>query len=856
MARLRHLIADRAGAVIAGAAGVGKTALVAAAIDDGTRERGAIVHARATRSAHALPFGAFAALLPPDEPWPRGMVNEAAVLRRIARAFVEAAADRRLLLIVDDVHFLDDASAALIHHLATSESATVVVTMRTGFSVPDAITALWSDGVVERIDLAALGPADIEALLAEVLGAPIDPTAVRQLSARSAGNPLFLRELVLEAVDSGSLRREHGLWQLAGPLRASARLTELIRLRVEQLDEPERDLLQMVALHEPLGTAEIGALSDSSVAESLERKSMSAIRVDGRRAQVWLAHPLYGEVARATISPLRQRELSRRLAAVVEGLGRRRREDALVVATWRLVAGGGDPDVLLAGAQVARARNDAVLAGRLAAAAAEAGGGFPAHFAIAEAAYQRGDEAAVNEKLLTLHSLATTDVERTRVAALECDVAIYLRGKPDISILDRGALTVEDPTCLEELASRRLTVLWLTKGVAAVVEAAEQILADADPDKATYSWFAGARAISLTGQLNRALDLLDRPRQASGVVTGGAWYEGLRNRYKAVVLSGAGRIAEADALLSDAYDRAVDDRNEELQALFAVGLAQVRVQQGRVRASRQLAEEGLRLFTALGRRIMMREPLMQIATAAALMGDRARAAAALDELDALDTASYADDSDRLRAKAFLALAEGDNRRAVALLREAATEAETTGNRMGAMTAWHQVARLGDPRLAEPYVAALAAEIEGDLAQTRLLYTRGAARRDAKLLGEAGEGFERLGLLLLAAESFNEAAVVERRHGETRAAAANAQRAARLVARCEGASTPALGDVDARAALTPAELDTARLAARGGSNKAIADSLHVSVRTVENRLQRIYGKLGISSRRDLGGALGE
>ena len=57
------------------------------------------------------------------------------------------------------------------------------------------------------------------------------------------------------------------------------------------------------------------------------------------------------------------------------------------------------------------------------------------------------------------------------------------------------------------------------------------------------------------------------------------------------------------------------------------------------------------------------------------------------------------------------------------------------------------------------------------------------------------------------------------------------------------------------ALTPRELQTAGLAAEGKSNREIADALFVTVKTVEWHLKHSYGKLGISSRRELAAALG-
>jgi DNA-binding CsgD family transcriptional regulator len=58
----------------------------------------------------------------------------------------------------------------------------------------------------------------------------------------------------------------------------------------------------------------------------------------------------------------------------------------------------------------------------------------------------------------------------------------------------------------------------------------------------------------------------------------------------------------------------------------------------------------------------------------------------------------------------------------------------------------------------------------------------------------------------------------------------------------------------RDSLTPAELRAAEMAATGMSNKEIAQALFVTLRTVEMHLSNAYGKLGISSRRELVPAL--
>ena len=115
-------------------------------------------------------------------------------------------------------------------------------------------------------------------------------------------------------------------------------------------------------------------------------------------------------------------------------------------------------------------------------------------------------------------------------------------------------------------------------------------------------------------------------------------------------------------------------------------------------------------------------------------------------------------------------------------------------------------------------------------------------------------FEDLGALLYAAEASSEAAVLLRHSGEARKAVGFEQEASRLLARCEGAVTPAVRLITAGACLTPSELDAALEAATGRSNKQIASDMLLSVRTVESHLQRVYEKLGISGADELADAL--
>ena len=112
----------------------------------------------------------------------------------------------------------------------------------------------------------------------------------------------------------------------------------------------------------------------------------------------------------------------------------------------------------------------------------------------------------------------------------------------------------------------------------------------------------------------------------------------------------------------------------------------------------------------------------------------------------------------------------------------------------------------------------------------------------------------MGAWLFAAEASASAAVALRRGEEPRRAVAVELRAAELARRCQGAMTPALRAIQTQALLSSREIEVAALAAAGMANKEIACRLSVSVRTVENHLQRVYEKLGVARRADLAQAL--
>ena len=256
------LMAGR-GAVITGPAGAGKTTLAMMCLQVVRDREMSVARTTATHVSQRLPFGTLAPILPDPGVDRLSRDGHSQLLRFYTRAVTNRAGGRPLVVFVDDAHLLDDGSATLVHHLALTGTATVLVTVRTGEPAPDSVVSLWKDGMAERIEVGALGEAAIEELLVTVLGGPVDTASVRQLTDRSQGNPLYLRELVTGAVQTGALTETGGIWRLrAGGLRPTARLAELVALRLGDLCDAERSVLELLALGEPLGQARLDQLAD------------------------------------------------------------------------------------------------------------------------------------------------------------------------------------------------------------------------------------------------------------------------------------------------------------------------------------------------------------------------------------------------------------------------------------------------------------------------------------------------------------------------------------------------------------------------------------------------------------------
>ncbi|MEV1172360.1 helix-turn-helix transcriptional regulator, partial [Nonomuraea sp. NPDC049784] len=200
----------------------------------------------------------------------------------------------------------------------------------------------------------------------------------------------------------------------------------------------------------------------------------------------------------------------------------------------------------------------------------------------------------------------------------------------------------------------------------------------------------------------------------------------------------------------------------------------------------------------------------------------------------------------MQAAVWVAAVDGDLDGAVRLCLEAVDHAEKHELHGNMMFALHDLVRLGVS--AADRLSALTDRVDGPL--VRLLSRHARAAGDPASLGAVAGEFERLGLLLFAAEATAQEAAAYRDAGRGTLARGAQTRAWALSKRCPGVSTPALVEL-ATPELTPRQREIVQLAAAGLTNRQIADRLTLSTRTAANHLQAAYDKLGVNDRTQVG-----
>ncbi|MGF1663272.1 MAG: hypothetical protein ACFCVG_12555, partial [Kineosporiaceae bacterium] len=289
-----------------------------------------------TRYTRARPWGALRPLVPPGPQGPAEPPTAATVRDALAERSGPGT-----LVVVDDLHLVDAASADLLAELVVAGEVRVLATWPEDAGARDPLTVAAGSDLVAVRRLPALDAAAVSGLLRRALDGEVAPDTATALTAAGRGNPRRVSELVTRGLARGTLRMIDGLWTWdAGsdsPPRPVALPAEAVLRRV----------VEVVAVADgAVGPELVAAVAAGGDVAAVERAvSLGLVRTvtSGLRQAVVLAGPGTGEAVLEAMGDLRRRAVALELAARVDAYGGRRAGDVLASALWQLEAAGTAP---------------------------------------------------------------------------------------------------------------------------------------------------------------------------------------------------------------------------------------------------------------------------------------------------------------------------------------------------------------------------------------------------------------------------------------------------------------------------------------------------------------------------------
>ena len=835
---------DVAGVLICGSSGVGKSRIAREALSGAASEGCETRWTVGSSSAQTIPLGAFTA-------WaPSGVTDTVQLLRGVVEALTEVSSGAKVIVGVDDVHLLDDLSTFVVHQIVQRSAAKVILTVRDGAPIPPAVQEIWKVAQFDRLDVRPLSPDETTMLLSETLEGRVDKDAAERLWKLTRGNALYLRNIVEQEVADGRLVDEHGYWRWIGDPMMPPGLVELIESRIGDLPAPVSDVIDVLAVGEPIELAALTRITDAAAVEEAETRGLITLEPAGGGIEVRVAHPLYGRVRRRRAAHSRLRRLR---GLVASELAASSDHDDVRVAVRRATLSldsdlTPDPDLLINAAHGAVWLADLNLADRLAEAAIHAGAGPEPNFVRAHALswLGRGEEAEAVLAGIPVSQL--TEGDRARLAFLRSSNALWAQGDPARAkdLIDEAsrvtppqartyidafltvywfamdqpdaAVQASKSLALEDLPVVGAEIAWALAQISADAGRTAEAVAAADAGHsvatrtldAPHMRFniadAEVSALLLAGQVTDALGVAESTRQEAAHLPGAAQLLGAAVAGRAAL--GAGDLHSACLLLEQAV--------EELLASHPIGWGY------RYNVPRTMA--------------------------LAMRGLTDEATAALAALDGVQRRFRSLDHEVSLARAWVTAGQGAVSEATAIVLSAAERARVEG-RFAAETVCLQTATQFGDRTGAPRLYELASVVEGPRVGVAARFAAALRDGDAAELSSLSEEFENMGDLVAAVDAAAHAALAYRHQDKRGSALGCSTRADALAARC-GASTPVLRQATESLPLTDREAEIVMLIGAGLFNRAVAERLTLSIRTVESHIYRAMMKTGTTSRDEL------
>jgi len=253
------------------------------------------------------------------------------------------------VVIIEDLHWIDAASAEFIEALADAVVGTttlLVVNFRPGFAA-----ALMQRSHYRQINMPPLPPSQAAILLQDHFGD--DPSLAllsRNIIERAQGNPFFLEELVNALVERGDFEGEKGAYRLKGGIDSiplPSTVQAVIAARIDRLEENAKKILEIASVvGREISTSILDAvarLAPAELSEAAQHLRQAELLYDVppfEQRLLAFRHPLIQEVAYRSLLNEPRREIHSKVAQAIERLFKDRAEERASLLAYHLEQAG------------------------------------------------------------------------------------------------------------------------------------------------------------------------------------------------------------------------------------------------------------------------------------------------------------------------------------------------------------------------------------------------------------------------------------------------------------------------------------------------------------------------------------
>ncbi|MGO4383791.1 LuxR C-terminal-related transcriptional regulator [Specibacter sp. RAF43] len=840
---------------------MGKTTL-ARAVESALAPTTHVVHLFGSSAETLVPYGSLAMMM---ARLPAGAAESpTAIIHGIGGLIHKDANGLDVLLVIDDLPALDPMTVGVIMHMLLSRSAKVLVLVRESNQLPEDLVWLVKDRLLGEMRLEYFSRAEVGSLITKATNTFISESAIGALHKASNGIPLVLQALFHEQVANGSLKLRRGGWVLSGPMNveSTSALAEIVRSRLARESEGVRLAVEKMSL---IGRAPLpivaSVLGHDAMAEMEERGFLEISTED--RHHAYLRERYVGDIVRNWLAPERMAELFNEISTSLRpGLDSLDAHEVMSLAAWTLDAGLGlEPQFGLAAAISAVRHFDPLLALRC---TAEIPQGHPLRVRAVQtrsaaykimATYGRAVEELLAVPPDVIAGLDLADYGSWIISltgALLWVEGGYARVHEILAQAEARIAAAETESLHADIrAARELVRLayfeyQVHRGEFADI--VDDLVAASEGDDGEFGLNCASLLVPTLTVLGRELEAIALARQIQRKVDG---------RDAPLLFSEYYRDGQVNALIwSGQWIECVEMLRDELESMplpsqYRGGLIELDLGLAHTYAGR--GAEAVEVLMAATAQLEVRESNNCLGLAySALAFAYAQINNEEESLRYLAFAGTVDGptpwTNRAMAYFFRLMASRwlDDPRAVEKLHDSARE-DITKQRFATAS----MSLFGGTIHASDKDYALLEEVslrrQGPMPSISVALARSCRTHDAATALEAAAAAQELKLDAVESRCAVLALDFARENGQNSLARAARQRIERLRG---GLAMPPIVPQTEGIKLTQREFQIAKLAKRGLGNRAIADRIGVSVRTVEGHLYQVYIKLGITTRVEL------